>query len=112
MRFRVDYLPSAERDVRSILRWLADRSPGGAASWYRICIATIDRLETSADTFSLAAENDDHEGREIREALFKTRRGRTFRIIFLIRGSVVSVPHVRSCDQDVIPPDELQFPDE
>jgi plasmid stabilization system protein ParE len=112
MRYRVDYLPAAQRDVAAILRWIAERSASGAANWYRTCMATIERLETNADSCGLAAEDVDHQGDTIRESLFRTRHGRTFRIVFVIRGSVVSVLHVRSSDQDVIPQEQFRLPDE
>ena len=112
MRYRIDYLPSAHRDVEAVFHWTAARSAGGAASWYRACMAAIERLETSAVACGIAEEDEDHDGITIREALFKTRRGRMFRILFIVRGSVVSVLHVRSCSQGPLPPDEFRLPNE
>ena len=54
-------------------------------------------------------EDEDHE-EEIRHILFKTRRGKTYRAIFIIRTDTVFVLHVRGPGQDLIAPDELRFP--
>lgn len=111
MNFQVILLPQAERDVAAILAWLHDRSPQGAAAWYRSWMATIESLETTAGGCGRAPEDKDHEA-TIRQILFKTRRGRPYRALFAIRAATVYVLHVRGSGQNVLNHDELQLPGE
>lgn len=69
----------------------------------------MEQLTTTPENCSLAPENDDHE-EEIRHILFKTRRGKTYRAIFIIRTDTVFVLHIRGPGQDLTEPDELRFP--
>jgi hypothetical protein len=55
----------------------------------------------------LAVESE-HVDAEIREVLFKTRRGLVYRLLFTIRQSHVFVLHVRGPGQDWIGSDELR----
>jgi hypothetical protein len=41
--------------------------------------------------------------------IFKTRRGRAYRALFLIRGDVVFVLHVRGPGQRPLEPGELKY---
>ncbi len=109
MKFAVQLLWRAERDIDQILTWLHQRSPQGAATWHRAWKDTIRILQTSADTFGLAPENDDQE-LEVRQITFHTRSGKDYRSLYTIRGRDVFVMHVRAPGQDLIPPDELQLP--
>jgi plasmid stabilization system protein ParE len=111
MSFQVKVLSRAKRDYRRILRWIQERSPAGARSWNRKWLETIDRLRDFADGCAVASEDADHDER-ILEITFKTRRGKRYRAIFVIRGTVVSVLAVRGPGQDTVPPDELEFPAE
>src|SRR5579864_2493238 len=84
MKFTVVTLRAAERDSNRILEYLATRSRVGAEAWARAFDKALARLEESADSCSLAAE-DEHVDVEVREVLFKTRRGLIYRILFTIR---------------------------
>ena len=108
MTYRAGLTYRAERDLDHILAWLAERSPDGAAAWHRRWQEVIDELCRTADRCQLAPENDDHD-EEIRHVIFKTRQGRKYRALFVIRGELVLVVHVRGPGQDVVPPDEMQL---
>jgi hypothetical protein len=54
----------------------------------------------------LAPENG-YGDAEIRDLVFKTRRGKQYRILFTICGDVVFVRHVRGFGQDLVSPDDL-----
>jgi len=93
----------AEADLDSILTWLENRSPSGAASWLRSLEVTFDWLEEYANSCPLAPENDSFE-EEIRERLFKTKRGRPYRLLFSLAGKKVQILHIRAPGQDLIRP--------
>ena len=108
MMFHVRELARAQADVRDIVTWLAERSSKGAASWLDAYDHLVARLSHNADSFGLAAENEDCNF-EIRQALFKTRRGRVYRAIFYIAGDTVNILRVRGPGQAPVQPDQLRW---
>jgi plasmid stabilization system protein ParE len=109
MRFDVQLLWRAERDVDHIVTWLFERSPQGAAAWHQVWKNTVKTLGSSADAHGLAPENADH-ALEIRQIMFRTRRGRDYRALYTIRDHMVFVMHVRAPGQDLVAADDLQLP--
>jgi len=107
MTFRVRELPRAEADRRKIARWLAERSPAGAAAWLQAYDEAIEALAQMPTRHPLAAENDDDTTEELRHFLFKTAHGHTYRGIFTIDGNEVLVLRVRGPGQAAVHPDEL-----
>lgn len=107
MKFHVRTLRRANSDCDRILTYIAERSRAGAVAWARAYDAALVRLEQAADALPLAAE-DDHVDFEVREVLFKTRRGGIYRALFTIRGDEVLVLHVRGPGQDFLSPEELE----
>ena len=107
MSFTVRELPKATQDKTSIFRWLHARSPKGAAAWLDAYDATVDRLRQSAASFSEAAENRDCEF-DVRQALFKTRRGRVYRVLFFVEGDHAFILRVRGPGQAPVIPDEMR----
>ena len=113
MRFRVKLFRTATREVDQILDWLIRRqkAPAGAKSWFRAYENAIARLRSTADSQPLAPE-DEFADFEIRQLLFKVRRGRQYYwLIFTIVGDQARVLHVRSPGQDLIPPEKLVLGD-
>jgi len=106
MMFQVHELARAQADVRAIAHWLAGRSPRGARAWLRAYDDLIERLEKQASSFGPAYENDDCEF-DVRQALFKTRRGRVYRALFFIQGQDVYILRVRGPGQAPVDPSEL-----
>jgi plasmid stabilization system protein ParE len=109
MSYRVELTTHAERDVDGILAWLTQRSSQGATAWYRRFNDLLEELALAAEQWSLAPENEDND-EVIRHAVFKTRRGRKYRALFIIREEVVFILHVRGPGQDIMPLEEVQFP--
>jgi hypothetical protein len=107
MSFTVRELPKAKHDKASIIRWLYERSPMGAAAWLDAYDKTIEQLTESATAFSTAPENDDSEF-DVRQALFNTRRGRVYRVLFFVNGDEVFILRVRGPGQAPVMPDDLQ----
>jgi plasmid stabilization system protein ParE len=110
MRFTVNALGSAERDFQGILAYIAVRSKAGAEAWEKAFDKALAHLEESADSCPLAAENE-HVDFEVREILFKTRRGWFYRILFTIRDDAVFVLHVRGSGQAFVSTTEIRDPD-
>lgn len=98
MSFRVILEPRAHQHFKHIVRWLSDRSPSGAEHWLDAFDDAIERLEGNADGCSIAPENVLVK-REIRQTLFKTPRGRMYRMVFTIVGSDVRVLAIRGPGQ-------------
>lgn len=106
MTFHVEVSARAERDADAIVSYLKKRSQAGAARWVEAFGDTIGSLASSAEQHPLAPEDADH-AESIRNAFFKTPRGRTYRAIYILRGGVVFITHVRGPGQDQISPTEF-----
>jgi plasmid stabilization system protein ParE len=106
MTFRVHLTGAAREDVRGILRWINERSPAGAQAWFRRWREALKALRHRADELALAPESEGHD-EAIRQFIFRTRRGRPYRALFVVRGNTVFVLHVRGPGQDLLRPDEL-----
>lgn len=106
MTFTVYELPKAKIDKESIARWLFDQSPQGAMAWLDAYDDVVERLRTAADVFAEALENKDCD-LEVRQALFRTRRGRFYRVVFYIEQESVYILRVRGPGQAPIEPVEL-----
>lgn len=85
MSRQVRILRRAWNDLDQITAYIAERSPQGAAR-------LIDRFEAAMETLTPEAEDI---GEEIRQVLFRTRAGRTYRALFLIVGDEVLVLRIR-----------------
>lgn len=106
MSYRVVVTERAERDLEAIGDWLHERSPDGAKRWLLAAWQAIDSLGEKAAYCPKAPENE-HCDREIRNILFKTPKGRTYRAVFVIESNRVIVTHVRGPGQDAIPNEEF-----
>jgi len=49
-------------------------------------------------------------GRDVRQALFKTRRGRIYRVLFIVVDDMVHVVAIRGYGQDLATLDDLELP--
>lgn len=100
----------ADADVNAIYEWLAERSPEGAIRWYEAFLDAVQPLQHRAESYALAPEAA-HLEVDLRQTLFKTRKGRTYRALFVIVEDVVHIVSVRGTGQDLIRGDELEFPE-
>ena len=66
----------------------------------------VERLRMTADTLPLAHESQDLD-LEVRQILFKTKRGRIYRAVFHLAGADVYILRVRGSGQAPIGPEEL-----
>lgn len=106
MSYTVRELPKAVQDKESIFRWLHQRSPSGAIAWLQAYDELLDRLTLDAASFGLAPESA-HCDMDVRQALFKTRRGRVYRTLFSLENEEVFVLRVRGPGQAPISPDDI-----
>ena len=111
MTYTVRSLPRAERDFNRHLHFIANRSKPGAKAWAKAFERALSRLADNADSCPLAYE-DESVDFEVREQLFKTRRGLMYRILFTIRDQTVFLMHIRGPGQDYVKPDSLAMPPE
>ena len=84
-KFPVSIMPRAERDIDSIFSWLLERSPNGARAWLNAFEQALDRMSLSPNSLAMAAEA--HSIRpDLKQCLFKTPKGRTYRTIFIFEN--------------------------
>jgi plasmid stabilization system protein ParE len=98
----------AQRDVRRIFRWLESRSPRGAASWYQAFCREVMKILADPDAFS-QPEEAAHLQADIRTVLFKTRRGRRYRIIFEFDANEIRILRVRQPGQRPLRVGDIRF---
>ncbi len=91
-------LERARTDVEVIFNWLVHRSVRGAISWYVAFRLASAKIADSPESFSEAAESAAL-GRYLRQAFFKTRRGRFYRIVFEFSDSEVFLLRIRGPGQ-------------
>jgi len=96
--YHVRILQAAEADIDAIASWISERSADGAKRWVAALQRLLATLRNSPESFSLSPEAESLE-RPIRQAFFKTRKGNTYRAVFLIDGNEVRVLRIRSPGQ-------------
>lgn len=109
MKYSVVLLPHAEGDLGRIILWLKAHSPQGADTWIRRWLEVLELLESDPMSCGFAPENDDHDA-EIRQVIFKTRRGRPYRALFTMKAETVYVLHIRGPGQRTLRRNELEVP--
>lgn len=100
MSFQVQVAARAKRDVRKIIRWIAEHSPGQAALWHFDFLAAVDSLQNFPARCPVVRESA--ESKELRQLLFDK-----YRIIFSIEDETVVILHVRRQRQRPLSSDEL-----
>ena len=103
MKFSLSITQQAKQDAQVIYDWIAERARGGADRWYEAFHNALDRLESDAHRHALAPESKFFTN-EIRQLLFKTRKGLPYRILYSIADQMVVVLHVRGPGQEFVRP--------
>jgi plasmid stabilization system protein ParE len=101
MRFTVKVLSRAERDMFVIYEWIAKRDFVGAERWYATYQLALRSLEDDPHRHPLAAERHAAK-RQIRQLLFGTPQGNTYRALFVIVDDQVRVLRIRGQGQAMI----------
>jgi plasmid stabilization system protein ParE len=107
MTYRVQTTAQAEADIERIFEWLSRRSLEGARRWYQAFWHSAERLKTFPLSCGVALESGNFP-EEVRQMLFKTRRGRVYRALFVIRGEVVLVLCVRGPGERAVKPGDIE----
>lgn len=110
MTFTIRELRRAKEDKREIVEWMYEQSQSGAIAWLAAYDSMIAHLKIHADAFSEADENADLV-LDVRQAFFKTRRGRIYRALFVIDSGEVFVLRVRGPGQAPIDSKEIDEPE-
>lgn len=108
MSFRVLVTARAERDFWIWHDYIHQRSAAGAKRWVQAFDKALLALEKNPSR-GVAPESEGYD-EPIREKLFKTRRGLTYRLLFVVRDETVFVIHVRGPGQDTMRDDEIELP--
>lgn len=106
--YRVEFSHRAEQDVLEILDWLGSRSRTGASRWLDALDQMVVRLGETPLSCPLAEEADAF-SEPVRQILFRTNRGNTYRALFVVRDQNVTIATVRGPGQPPVSPDELRL---
>jgi plasmid stabilization system protein ParE len=91
-------LERARTDVDNIFDWLVHRSVRGAITWYLAFGRAVEKIAAAPESYAAAPEAD-LLGRPLRQSLFKTRRGRIYRIVFEFTDTETVLLRVRGPGQ-------------
>jgi toxin ParE1/3/4 len=96
--YKVRILPLAQADRRHISRYIEKRSPQGSEKWETAYEMALTRLEENPLIYGLAPESDHFEV-ELKQLLFGTRSGLTYRLIFRVDANQVTIYRLRGPGQ-------------
>jgi hypothetical protein len=107
MNFELLFTRDAEVEVDRTIAYLAKRSPQGAAAWCNEWEQALSELNANPLQYGLAPEATKY-NIEVRQILFKTRRGRKYRALFTVVGRGIYVIHLRGPSQDLLRREQLR----
>ncbi len=109
MKYQLRILKRAEADAHKIYEWIEERSPQGAQRWFIAFETAANKLLDNPFLWSLAPENElvDY---EVRQFIFKTKRGQMYRAIYTVIEDEIRILHVRGSRQDLM--NDLEAPDD
>ena len=85
--------------MTEIFDWLEKRSPQGAATWYNALFEAVGKIVEEPEGYSSVSEALPRWNRKIHQALFKTPRGRRYRIVFEWTENEIRILRVRGPGQ-------------
>lgn len=98
MTYRIVVAPAATREALRIFNRLKEKSFQGAGDWYQAYRSAIVSLIDNPERWPVA-EDRPRKGRVVRQLIFKTKRGRRYRLLFAIDGDAVLILHTRAPGQ-------------
>jgi len=107
MSYRVTVLARARQDFDGIVGWIFERSPQGADRWVTRFEEALARLEENPFVAPIAPESEELR-EEVRQILFRTRAGRTYRALFLVTGDEVRILRIRGPGQEPLRPQDIE----
>ena len=106
MRYVLNILPRATRDIRRAMSWITQHiSPLSAARWHTRIIQAVSSLESKPDRCPEADEAASV-GINLR-CLISGRRPHVYRILFSIDGIEVTVHRILHAARDYVDADDL-----
>ncbi len=106
MSHRVSVHSKAVSDVETIADYIAERSVQGMYSWLDAYQRMQTELSESPFAHGLAPE-DAVLQRGLRQILFSTRTGLTYRALFIVDGESITILRVRGPGQEILTSDDL-----
>ena len=110
MSLKVKFSQRAKQDIHEIQAWVKSRSSKGAATWLAALEKSISHLSEFAISSATAPEADDL-GIDLKQRMFKTRRGNSYRLLFIICGEMVHILAVRGMGQDLLHDGDIEIPE-
>ncbi len=107
MAYKIELADRAKRDASEIYEWIADRSPEGADRWYGALLDAANSLTMDPERCGVAYEAEDLPA-GVRELLFKTPKGKRYRILFLMSADVVTLLCIRGPGQAPVTSEDLK----
>ena len=100
MTYHVRPLARAQLDVDCILDFIRNKkgAPHGASLWLEAYQEAVVNLAKNPLAYGFAPENR-HVGYDLRQVLFRTRHGRTYRILFAVVDNEIRILRVRGPGQ-------------
>jgi plasmid stabilization system protein ParE len=98
MAFEVVFLRCALADVEKIYEFISCRSSSGANRWYAALSDAVASLTHDPNRCAVAPESVRLKV-DLRQRLFKTARGRSYRLLFVVAGGQVRVLRIRGPGQ-------------
>jgi plasmid stabilization system protein ParE len=92
-------LDKARADIDQIFDWLERRSPQGAANWYSALVKAFGKIAERPESYAIISDAMPRWNRMICQALFKTPRGRRYRIVFEPTEAEIRILRVRGPGQ-------------
>ena len=106
MSVSIRILPRAKFDFRSILAYIEERSPEGASRWRSAFEEGLGRVSDNPQGLGFAPENE-RTHYELRQLLFKTQHGLTYRAVFTALDEEVLILRIRGPGQPPLATDEM-----
>jgi plasmid stabilization system protein ParE len=106
MTYAISILRRAGKDIDLTRAWIAGQSPQGSVLWYRSLREAVKELKHDAHQHGIAPESAEL-GTVVHQKLFKTRRGRPYRLLYTIIGDEVRILRVRGPGQAPVTPEDI-----
>jgi plasmid stabilization system protein ParE len=106
MKYQVVILSRAANDVDTIRRWIAKQSIAGADRWYDEFLKATQLIAKDPFRYPEAVESTRLQT-EVRQILFRTRRGNKYRVVFIVIGDEVRILRVRGQGQSPLRNNDL-----
>jgi len=106
MSHQVRILARAQEDFEALVAWISERSPQGAERWVASFEVALSKLENNPFIQPMASESKEL-GEEVRNVMFRTKAGRTYRALFVVVGDEVRILRVRGSGQPPVTREDI-----